>query len=161
MAKIIVFSGHGDWALGNDHFVQVPAKCRMKFYTMNAKTLSDGWGGDIDRGIVAGLDPDQEAGAFQAIPDMRLYPPTGLNIRRPDSATWHVVELPGLVPVDERNLQVRIRNCVAEGMSLSELFKSLATAIREAGSVELLWAACRAVNLKSTGRDTYVNAKQR
>jgi len=162
MAKIIVFSGHGDWALGTDQFVQIPAKCRMKFYTMNAKTLSDGLGGTIDRGMVAGLEPDQEAGAFQAVPDMRLYPPTGLNIQRPDPATWHMVELPGMIPVDDKNLQLRINGQFGGGASLSVLFRLLAPAIRQADEVVLLWAACRAVQLKCAGgKSLGVNVMQR
>src|SRR5690606_17601378 len=75
MAKIIVFSGHGSWDLGADQYVKVPGKCSIKFYTLNMKTLSDSLGGDIDRGMIAGLEPDQEAGQFGIVPNMRLYPP--------------------------------------------------------------------------------------
>jgi hypothetical protein len=92
--KVIVFSGHGSWQLGKDTFVRMPPNCTMKFYTMNMKTLSDGLGGDLDRGIITGLEPDQETGPHVQAPDMRLYPPHGLNIRQPDLARWHVIELP-------------------------------------------------------------------
>jgi len=162
MAKIIVFSGHGEWELGNDEYVQIPAKCSIKFYTMNMKTLSDGLGGDIDRGIIVGLEPDQEAGPFRTIPDMRLFPPTGLHIRTPNPATWHILELPGVVPVDNKNIQVRINNAYPGGGSLKIMFDLLAPAIRNADSVVFLWAACRAINLKDTGgKRLGVNAMQR
>ncbi len=162
MPKIIVFSGHGAWPLGTDEFVQLPANCSIKFYTMNMKTLSDGLGGDIDRGIVSGLTPDQEAGQFQNIPCMRLYPPHGLNIRAPNSATWHVIKLPAAVPVDDKNIQVQIQTGYGGGGNLTTLFKLLDPAIRQAESVIFLWAACRAINLKDTGGKAIgVNVMQR
>jgi hypothetical protein len=162
MAKIIVLSGHGSWELGKDQYVQMPDKCSIKFYTCNAKTLSDGLGGQIDRGIVAGLDPDQEAGPFKSVPDMRLFPPTGLHIKRPDLTRWHVLQLPAPVPFDGKNLQVQIDTRYPGGASLKTLFKLLEPAIQEADAVTFLWAACRAVNLKEVGGETLgVNAMQR
>ncbi|MHC4269818.1 MAG: putative adhesin [Planctomycetota bacterium] len=162
MSKIIVFSGHGQWKLGKDDYVQLPAKCSMKFYTMNARTLSDNLGGDIDRGFIRGLVPDQEAGPFKNIPDMRLYPPNGLNIRRPNPANWHVLELPNRVPVDNKNIQVQINGLYRGGADLKVLFKLLAPAISQAHSVVFLWAACRAVALAPAGgKKVGVNTMQR
>ena len=109
-SKIIVFSGHGAWALNKDAYTKLPAKCSIKFYTMNMRTLSDGLGGEIDRGIVSGHKPDQEGGPFSSIPDMRLYPPAGLNIKEPDLANWQVVNLPGAVPNSSKNLQIKIKS---------------------------------------------------
>lgn len=162
MSKVIVFSGHGSWELGKDEYTPLPGKCTIKFYTMNMKTLSDGLGGDIDRGLVSGLEPDQVGNEFTHVPDMRLFPPTGLHIKRPDPNTWHVLELPGPVPVDEKNIQVKINPAFGGGGSLSVLFDVLRPAIAEADSVTFLWAACRAINLKNTGgRRIGVNAMQR
>ncbi len=162
MPKVIVFSGHGRWDLGTDEFVQMPAKCSIKFYTMNAKLLSDSLGGDIDRGIIAGLEPDQEAGPFKTVPDMRLFPPSGLHIRRPDPRRWHVLHLPGLIPVDDKNIQVQIKPHYQGGASLSVLLKLLAPAIHQADSVLFLWAACREVLLRPAGGEALgVNVLQR
>ncbi|HEY7494260.1 MAG TPA: hypothetical protein VIH59_24560 [Candidatus Tectomicrobia bacterium] len=162
MPKTIVFSGHGSWELGTDQFVEMPAKCSIKFYTMNMKTLSDGLGGNIDRGIVAGLEPDQEAGPHRSVPDMRLFPPTGLIIRAPNPATWHVVRLPAQVPVDNRHLQIQIDDAYPGGASLSVMLQILEPAIHIADSVTFLWAACRAINLKNAGgKSVGVNVLQR
>ena len=87
-------------------------------------------GGDIVRGIVAGLQPDQEAGTFKSVPDMRLYPPTGLNIKAPDSANWHILKLPNPVPADNKNIQVQINNSYGGGADLKVMFNILAPAIR-------------------------------
>jgi hypothetical protein len=161
-SKIIVFSGHGSWEVKKDSYVQLPAKCSIKFYTMNMKTLSDGLGGDIDRGIIAGLRPDQEAGPHRNIPDMRLYPPHGLHIRQPNPATWQVVTLPAPVPSGNKNLQVQINDQYGGGASLSVMFQLLMPAIRSASSVTFLWAACRAIGLKDTGGEKIgVNVMQR
>ena len=151
MQKVIVFSGHGRWDLGDDEFVSLPAKCAIKFYTMNAKLLSDGLGGSIDRGFVTGLEPDQEAGPFKSVPDMRLFPPTGLNIRTPSLSNWHVLKLPCRIPVDRKNIQIQIDPAYPGGASLSVLFSYLDAAIRAADSVQFLWAACREVKLKDVG----------
>lgn len=162
MEKIIVFSGHGDWKLGDDGFAKLPAKCSMKFFTMNARTLSDGLGGNIDRGIIEGLEPDQEAGAFKSVPDMRLYPPTGLNIRDPNPANWHILELPGPVPVNNKNIQVKINDAYQGGADLNLMFELLAPAIQQADSVMFLWAACRALGLKPAGGEKLgINTMQR
>jgi hypothetical protein len=164
LPKIIVFSGHGKWALGKDQFVQLPAKCSMKFYTMNAKLLSDGLGGGIDRGRVIGLEPDQEGGPFSTIPNMRLYPPTGLNIRRPDPSSWRVLELPCAIPADDKNIQIQIQihRKYGRGGDLETLFKLLQPAIRSADSVIFLWAACREIGLKAAGGEALgVNVVQR
>lgn len=162
MPKIIVFSGHGSWDLGADQYVKVPARCSIKFYTLNMKTLSDQLGGDIDRGLIAGLEPDQEASQFGIIPNMRLYPPDGLTIKRPNPANWHVLDLPAVVPADGKNLQVRISDQYPGGGNLEVLFKLLDPAIRSADSVVFLWAACRAINLKKAGgKDIGVNVMQR
>lgn len=162
MAKIIVFSGHGAWPLGTDEFAQLPAKCSIKFYTMNMKTLSDGLGGDIDRGIVSGLTPDQEAGQYMNVPNMRLYPPHGLNIKAPDPSKWHVIKLPAPVPDDDLNIQVQIQDGYGGGGNLTTLFSLLDPAIRSADSVVFLWAACRAINLKDAGGKALgVNVMQR
>jgi hypothetical protein len=133
----------------------------MKFYTCNMKTLSDGLGGDIDRGRVTGLEPDQEASELQRVPDMRLYPPDGLTIKRP-GAGWHVVTLPAPIPSDQKNLQIQIGNAYPGGASLSVLFGFLKDAIRLSGGADFLWAACRAVNLKNAGGEKFgVNVLQR
>jgi hypothetical protein len=163
MAKVIVFSGHGSWQLGKDTFTTLPAKCSIKFYTCNMKTLSDGLGGDIDRGIITGLDPDQEAGPFKSVPNMRLFPPTGLNIRAPDATNWHVIKLPCAVPADNKNLQVQIASTHGGGGSLETLLSLLEPAIATADEVILLWAACRAINLKRTaaGATLGINKLQR
>lgn len=161
-SKIIVFSGHGSWEVKKDSYVQLPAKCSIKFYTMNMKTLSDGLGGDIDRGIITGLRPDQEAGPLRNIPDMRLYPPDGLHIRRPHPGTWEVVTLPAPVPSGNKNLQVQIKGHFGGGASLSVMFEHLAPAISSSKSVTFLWAACRAIGLKNTGGEKLgVNVMQR
>lgn len=151
-SKIIVFSGHGSWEVKQDDYVKLPARCSIKFYTMNMRTLSDGLGGDIDRGIIDGLEPDQQAGPFSRIPDMRLFPPTGLTIRAPDPATWQVIKIPdNPVQAGNKNLQIQIANGFAGGGSLSQIFTYLQPAIRSASSVIFLWAACRASGLRPTG----------
>ena len=161
MARIIVFSGHGQWALGNDGFVTLPQGCTMKFYTCNMKTLSDGLGGDIDRGLIAGLEPDQEASELQRVPDMRLYPPDGLTIKRPGPG-WHVVKLPGAIPNDQKNVQIQIDDAYPGGASLSVMFDYLKVAIGLSGGADFLWAACRAINLKKAGGAKFgVNVMQR
>jgi hypothetical protein len=162
MPKIIVFSGHGSWELGTDQYVKLPAKCSIKFYTLNMKTLSDGLGGDLDRGMIAGLEPDQTAEQFGIIPNMRLFPPDGLNIKRPNAANWNILDLPGDVPVDGKNLQVRIGDQFPGGGNLEVLFQILEPAIRAADSVTFLWSACRAINLKNAGGSRIgVNQMQR
>jgi hypothetical protein len=162
MAKIIVFSGHGEWMLGNDAFVPLPAKCSMKFYTLNMKTLSDAFGGDLDRGMIAGVNVDQEANQFMHVPDMKLFPPFDppLLIRAPDPTNWHVVKLPAPVPADNKNLQVQIKR--GYEATLSELFPYLHSAIEMADEVVFIWAACRAINLKPVGGENLgVNVMQR
>ncbi|HOY49863.1 MAG TPA: hypothetical protein PL185_08935 [Flavobacteriales bacterium] len=160
MSKVIVLSGHGSWEM-KDGYVTLPAKCSIKFYTCNMKTLSDGLGGDIDRGIVSGLDPDQEAGPFSTVPNMRLYPPAGLLIRTPDARTWNVVDLPGPVPHDNKNLQVRIANQYGGGGDLKTLLDMLRPAIT-GQEVTILWAACRAIGLKNAGgKSIGINTMQR
>ena len=149
MSKVIVLSGHGGWKLGDRSFVHVPARCSIKFFTMNMKTLSDGLGGDIDRGLIAGLEPDQEAGPFCSIPDMTLTPPVGLKIRAPDPANWHRLRIPCPLPLDDKNIQVTIR--AGYQAHLSGLFKYLAPVIERSESVTFLWAACRAIELKKAG----------
>ncbi len=164
MPKKIVFSGHGSWELGGDEFVQLPGNAQMKFYTLNAKTLSDALGGLIDTGNVVGINPDQEAGPHQSVPDLRLFPPVNppLNLQQPPATSWSVAMLPGPVPVDDKNIQVRIRNDHGDGMSLKQLFQELNPAITTADSVLFLWAACRAVNLADAGGEALgVNAMQR
>jgi len=161
-AKVIVFSGHGAWDVTRDNFFKLPGKCSMKFYTMNMRTLSDGLGGDIDRGIITGLVPDQEASPFGSIPDMRLYPPHGLRIRTPDPASWQVVHLPDPVPRNNKNLQIQIKDGFGGGASLSVMIDFLRPAIETATSVTFLWAACRAIGLTATGgKKIGVNSMQR
>lgn len=161
-AKIIVLSGHGSWEVKKDDYVKLPAKCSIKFYTMNMRTLSDSLGGDIDRGIIAGLEPDQKAGPFSSVPDMRLFPPTGLVIKAPNLATWQVVKIPGAVPAGNKNLQVQIDGAYPGGASLSVIFKHLQPAIQGASSVTFLWAACRASGLTDTGGKKFgINEMQR
>lgn len=160
--KIIVFSGHGSWQLGKDAFVRMPANCTIRFYTMNMKTLSDDLGGALDRGIIAGLEPDQETGPNLEVPDMRLYPPHGLNIRRPDPASWHLITLPAPIPVDDKNLQITIANKYGGGASLKVLLRLLKPVIDRSDDVTFLWAACRAVNLRAVGgKASGVNIMQR
>lgn len=164
MPKIIVFSGHGDWQLGNEEFVKLPAKCSIRFYTLNMKTLSDAFGGELDQGKVAGIEPDQEAGPFMTVPDMRLYPPTDppLHIRTPDLGKWNVLRLPAPVPVDDKNIQVQIDDAYGGGADLKIMFEILEPAIRPADAVTFIWAACRAINLKGSGGQTLgVNELQR
>lgn len=163
MGKTIVFSGHGDWPLKDDEFVQLPRKCTMKFYTMNMKTLSDGLGGDIDRGLVSGLEPSQVAAPFTNIPNMRLYPPHGLTIKSPDSVNWRILTLPTAIPVDNKNLQIKIANRYGGGANLSTLFELLEDVIHETKEdITFLWAACRAINLQDTGGEKIgVNAMER
>jgi len=158
MAKIIVLSGHGSWEM-KDGYTTLPRGCSIKFYTCNMKTLSDGLGGDIDRGMVAGLEPDQEAGPFSTVPNMRLYPPAGLNIRVPGS-NWNTVELRSAVPNSTKNLQVKIASAYPGGGDLKTILKMLNPAIM-GQEVTILWAACRAIGLKSTCKDIGVNAMQR
>jgi len=160
--KVIVFSGHGSWQLGADTFVRMPANCTMKFYTLNMKTLSDQLGGDLDRGIITGLEPDQETGPHVQAPDMRLFPPHGLNIRQPDLSKWHVIELPAPIPVDDKNIQILINKKYGGGGSLAVMLKLLKNVIANTESITFLWAACRAVNLKPVGgKAEGVNIMQR
>ena len=162
MTKIIVFSGHGEWVLGNKSFVALPARCSMKFYTLNMKTLSDAFGGDLDRGIIKGVSVDQEAGPFKQVPDMTLFAPFDppLNIRTPDLRHWHVVKLPAPIPTDDNNLQIQLKRKYEA--SLSQLFSYLRPAIDTADSVLFIWAACRAINLRPVGGESIgVNAMQR
>ena len=163
MAKVIVFSGHGEWMLGNDTFVKLPAKCSMKFYTLNMKTLSDAFGGDLDRGMISGVSVDQQAGPFKNVPDMKLFPPFGppLHIRTPDLSRWHVLKLPAAVPTDDKNLQIQIQRDY-DGATLSDLFSCLEPAIDSADETLFIWAACRAINLKRAGGKKFgVNVMQR
>jgi hypothetical protein len=160
--KIIVFSGHGSWEVTRDNYVKLPAKCSIKFYTMNMRTLSDGLGGDIDRGIVTGLEPDQEAGPYSTIPDMRLFPPHGLTIKRPNPATWQVVRIPDPVPSNSNNLQIQIKNGFSGGATISVMLDYLRPAIESASSVIFFWAACRASGLADSGGEFLgVDAMQR
>jgi hypothetical protein len=159
MGKIIVLSGHGSWEM-KDGYTTLPAKCSIKFYTCNMKTLSDGLGGDIDRGIVSGLTPDQEGGPFSTVPNMRLYPPAGLNIRMPEAKTWDVIELPNALPSRNKNLQIRIASQYGGGADLKTILTLLQPALGGT-DVTILWAACRAIGLKSTGKSIGVNAMQR
>ena len=160
MDKVIVFSGHGGWN-PSDGFTQLPGKCQIKYYTMNAKCLSDGLGGDIDRGRVAGLEPDQEDGAFCTTPNMRLYPPHGLHIRKP-SGNWHTLTYNSAVPSDDKNIQLTIQDRFKDGVTLEKLIEYLDSALI-GFDVTFLWAACRALGLKETpfGQAIGVNACQR
>ena len=160
MGKIIVLSGHGSWEM-KDGYTTLPAKCWIKFFTCNMKTLSDGLGGDIDRGLIKGLKPDQEAGPFSSVPNMRLYPPHGLLIRTPGN-NWDVIELgKNAAPVSNKNLQVKIANSRKGGMNLETILKELNTAML-GGECTILWAACRAIGLRRSGGDAFgVNALQR
>lgn len=109
--KTIVFSGHGKWAYGNDGYVSVPAKCRIRFYTLNMRSMSDTFGGKLDRGVITGVEPEQEAGPLMTVPNMRLYEPEGLTIKMPDD-DWHVLKfgdpLNQHVPADDKDIQVQI-----------------------------------------------------
>ena len=160
MAKIIVLSGHGSWEM-KDGYTTLPAKCSIKFYTCNMKTLSDGLGGDIDRGLVSGLVPDQESGPFSTVPNMRLYPPTGLNIRTPGN-NWDIIELgSSAIPISSKNLQVKIAAKYPGGADLKVILKYLQNAIM-GNECTILWAACRAIGLKNTGGNAMgVNMMQR
>jgi len=160
MSKIIVLSGHGSWEM-KDGYTTLPAKCSIKFYTCNMKTLSDGLGGDIDRGLVSGLVPDQESGPFSTVPNMRLYPPHGLNIRTPGNS-WNVAELGiGVVPSGNRNLQVKIAAAYPGGADLKTILQHLNVAIM-GNECTILWAACRAIGLRSAGgKSIGINAMQR
>ena len=148
-SKTIVFSGHGSWESRTDGFVNLPAKCYIEFYTMNMKTLSDSLGGDIDQGLVSGLMPDQKNEPFNRIPNNRLYPPKGLNIRTPNPAAWDVVKLPDPIPNSNKNLQIQIRDQYEAGADLSTIFSYLEPTIRNSSRVTFLWAACRAIGLKT------------
>ena len=167
MAKTIVLSGHGAWDIMGSHhgnnaidaWTTLPAKCSIKFYTLNMKTLSDALGGDIDRGIVGNLEPDQVGGAWSTVPNMILYAPTGLHIRRPDMAKWDVIDLPCAVPNNNKNLQVRMANGYRGDL------KTILEILRPAmigHEVTILWAACRAITLHDEGgKFIGMNAMQR
>jgi len=160
--RIIVFSGHGSWESRKDGFINLPPKCYMEFYTMNMRTLSDSLGGDIDRGIVNGLVPDQVNGPYNSIPNNRLYPPHGLNIRKPDTRNWIVVNLPDPVPNTTKNIQIRIKDRFGGGADLETMFGLLQPVISNSSKVTFLWAACRAIGLKQTGiKIEGVNTMQR
>ncbi|UTM59062.1 hypothetical protein L4174_020330 [Photobacterium sp. CCB-ST2H9] len=162
MSKIIVFSGHGMWPLGSDAFVQVPAGCHFKFYTLNAKLMSDAFGGELDQGRIKGLEPEQEAKQYTHIPNMRLYPPEGLNIRAPNSTTWHQIKYNDPVPADDLNIQVTVDSVYSDGVNLTTLFEYLSPAIHQAKEVIFIWAACREVNLSdSGGKEIGVNITQK
>ena len=160
MAKIIVLSGHGSWEM-KDGYTPLPAKCNIKFYTCNMKTLSDGLGGDIDRGLVSGLVPDQESGPFSTVPNMRLYPPNGLNIQRPGN-NWNIVELgKESVPTGNKNLQIKIAGAYPGGADLKTILRLLNGALM-GSDCTILWAACRAIGLKSAGgKGIGINTLQR
>jgi hypothetical protein len=163
MPKIIALSGHGEWMLGKEGFVTLPANTSIKFYTMNMRTLSDALGGDLDRGIVQGMSPDQEAGPFKSVPNMRLFPPTGLTIKTPSNpGKWHIVKLPQRVPVDNKNLQIQIDSAYPGGADLKTILSFLEPALRASTDNVLLWAACRAINLTAKGGKAIgVNTMQR
>ncbi|WP_378183813.1 putative adhesin [Aquimarina sp. SS2-1] len=161
MSKVIVLSGHGSWEMG-DGYVTLPARYSIKFYTDNMKLLSDTLGGNIDRGNVAGLIPDQEASPYSTIPNMRLYPPDGLMIQAPDQNTWNVVDIPtGIIPRDDKNLQIHVADYYNDGMNLKELFDVLDQALF-GQEVTILWAACRDIGLIDAGGESFgVNVLQR
>ncbi|MFO8173206.1 MAG: hypothetical protein R6T96_02915 [Longimicrobiales bacterium] len=163
MPKIIVLSGHGMWMLGKEDFVTLPASTSIKFYTMNMRLLSDGFGGDLDRGIITNVEPDQEAGPFSSVPNMRLFPPTGLHIRAPaNMANWHVVKLPQRVPADHRNLQIQVDPAYPGGADLKTILAFLDPALRPSTDSLLIWAACREVKLKDVGgKAVGINTLQR
>ncbi|MGF1476143.1 MAG: putative adhesin [Geminicoccaceae bacterium] len=163
MPKTIVFSGHGRWDLGDDQYVQLPAKCSMKFYTLNMKLVSDWFARFIDTGVVEGhVEPEQEGGPFSSVPDMRLFPPHGLHLATPNLAKWHVIEAGDPVPQDNRNIQVRMPSKFGGGGTLSQLFTYLKPAIECADAVTFLWGACRDIKLKDAGGKAFgVNVGQR
>lgn len=163
MPKIIALSGHGEWMLGKEGYVSLPAGTSMKFYTMNMRTLSDAFGGDLDRGIINGVTCDQEAGPFMNVPNMRLFPPTGLHIKKPaNSAAWHIVKLPQRVPVDNKNLQIQIDPAYPGGADLKTILTYLDPALRASNDTILVWAACRAINLSASGgKAVGINTLQR
>jgi hypothetical protein len=169
-SKVIVFSGHGSWDVRDPRvkaYYPMPNNSTIKFYTMNLRTLSDSFGGDLDRGIIAGVRPDQEVGPSHQAPNMKLYPPTGLHIRSPNRQTWQVIKLrPGIkVPRNNMNLQIRIDASVGEqtGYTLDHMIDNfLRPAIQGVDSVTFLWAACRAIELQEvTGKGVGVNTMQR
>jgi len=163
MAKIVALSGHGEWMLGKEGFVTLPSATSMRFYTMNMRTLSDAFGGDLDRGIIDGVTCDQEAGPFMKVPNMRIFPATGLNIKPPaNPSNWHVIKLPRRVPVDNRNLQIQIDPAYPGGADLKTILALLEPALRASSETMIIWAACRAINLSSAGgRALGVNTLQR
>jgi hypothetical protein len=163
MPKIIALSGHGEWMLGKEGYVSMPANTSIKFYTMNMRTLSDAFGGDLDRGIIKGVEPDQEAGPFKTVPNMRLFPPTGLNIRTPTNmGKWHIIKLPQRVPADNKNIQIQIDPAYPGGADLKTILTYLDPALRGSSDTLLIWAACRAINLSPAGgKSVGVNTLQR
>ena len=94
---------------------------------------------------------------------MRLFPPTGLNIRTPaNQANWHVVKLPAPVPADNKNLQIQIDPAYAGGADLKTILSFLDPALRASSDSLLIWAACRAINLNTAGGEALgVNVMQR
>ena len=167
MARVIVMSGHGAWQVGSDDYTVVPGKTTVRFYTVNMKTLSDALGGDLDRGIVNGMEPDQEGGAHTTVPNMRLFPPINpsLNIRTPPGS-WRVLKLKDdkTLPPETANLQVQIDNSLANGLDLATILgESLSSSLYAVSENVIIWAACRAINLKesSRGQALKINAMQR
>lgn len=158
----IVFSGHGLWDPSKDGFTQLPGNCTCLYFTDNARTLSDRFGGELDIGNTGGTRPDQQVAPWGSGPDMRLLPPIGLTIMVPTAPNWHQISLPGdKVPANADGIQVTISTVKADGMKLSELRSLLDDAIKGASKVTLIWAACRELKMQASHRDIGLNTMQR
>jgi hypothetical protein len=167
MPKNIVFSGHGGWEPAKDGFAAVPKNCQMNFYTDNLKSLSDALGGQLDVANIT-IDESQTQREFSSVPDYRLYPPTGLNIKTPDlTRDWHVIHVPFTqntsCPADARNIQVIARGGAKKGLPLSLLFNILRPAVDSSSDgVLFIWACCRALQFQDAGGEALgVNVVQR
>lgn len=161
---ILVMSGHGSWAPADGYF-QVPAGSRLCFFTEFGKTLSDRFGGRIEKyGVAKGNlpDPDRVHGAFMTAPDMRLHPPyhPTLDIKtlsRSKRAGYNVCQV-----------------CLWDGSSpsykLSQILpafigkKAIVNGVEHdfSNGADIYWAACSELELKGVGGESFgVNDCQR
>lgn len=130
MANIFVF-GHGEWRPG-DGYTVVPAATSVKFYTEANRLMSVAFATQLMTGQAPGAQPDQEAGPYQSIQNMRLYPAPEFH----NDVQLAVQQAGGAAG------QIRIVNN-AGGVTLDAL-------LAELKGNDITWIACRALGLRRT-----------
>lgn len=155
--KLIIFSGHGSWDPKiKEPYVQVPKKSQFCFFTENMKTISDSFGGRVEKwGALLGIlpEPDQIIGEFKNMPNMMLHPPFNptLNIQKMTAEECKT----------HNAMQIILRKNAAS-VSLKDLFKIMNELKIPTEDVDMYWAACRAIDLKPVGGEKFgVNDMQR